>query len=334
MRRLSALLLCVIGVALLARGPVLAQDGDEPTPEPPPYTGVTVTTQDFSSFRAGPGFSFEPLYIVDPGITMPAIGRSADGEWVQVWQEGDHGWIAAWLLIWVGDLVSLPVDGVNPEPFVRRAVAEGITTRETPIYVREITPSDQVGTLPEGTYVELTGRLGSQGMYQLQIQHAGRLYWVGAWNIRITGGRERNLFDTAYLYPFGRLLGDLDQDIGSARRVLSQIEAAWRRLQEGGSVNCDALPVYVERDTSDSDVGAEPIFAPLVNALDAGVSDTNAAISLLADACGREDEDFYLTQQDVNAALKHIESAHRNLNLATSLLASLRHRDPLLGDEN
>ncbi|MBN1565511.1 MAG: hypothetical protein JXA10_16820, partial [Anaerolineae bacterium] len=154
------------------------------------------------------------------------------------------------------------------------------------------------------------------------------------WNIRITGGYEFDLFDTAYLYPFGRLLGDLESDIASARRILSRIESAWQYLQEGGSVNCETLPAYAEREASDSDVGVEPIFAPLVNALDSGISDTNAAISLLADACGREGDDFYLTQQDVNESLQFIESAHRNLNLATSLLASLRHRDPLLGDDN
>ena len=332
MKRYLSLLfiLCVLAIGIGERVPVQAQ---ESTPEPP-YTGVTVTTQDLSSFRRGPGFSFERMYVIDPGVTMPAIGRTSDGEWVQVWHEGEQGWIASWLLVWVGDLVSLPVDGVNPDPFVRRAVAEGITTRETPIYVREITPSDQVGTLPEGTYVELTGRLGASGMYQLQIRYEGRLYWVGAWNIRVVGGRELNLFDTAYLYPFGRLLNDLEDDIRYARSALRQIEDDWQYLQEGGSVNCESLPAYAERDTSDSDVGAEPIFAPLVNALDTGIDDTNAAISLLADACGREDGDFFLTQQDVDDALSSIENAHRNLNLATSLLASLRHRDPLLGDQN
>lgn len=328
MRYLSFLLVLCLVIGAFA--PVYAQD---PTPEPP-YTGVTVTTQDFSWLRRGPGFSFEQLYVIDPGVTMPAIGRTSDGEWVQVWHEGEQGWIASWLLVWVGDLVSLPVDGVNPDPFVRRAVAEGITTRETPIYVREITPSDQVGTLPEGTFVELTGRLGSRGMYQLQIRYEGQLYWVGSWNIRITGGWELNLFDTAYLYAFGRLLNTLERDINRARRALRQIEDDWQKLQGGGSVNCDYLPAYAERDTSDSDVGAEPIFAPLVNALDTGIDDTNAAISLLADACGREAGDFYLTQQNVDDALESIENAHRNLNLATSLLASLRHRDPLLGDDN
>src|SRR5688572_21567237 len=63
-------------------------------------TGVWVTTQDYSSLRVGPGVHFERIAIIDPAVTMPAIGRSPRTNWVQVDFNGQRGWIAAKLLVW------------------------------------------------------------------------------------------------------------------------------------------------------------------------------------------------------------------------------------------
>ena len=308
-------LLCLLLTPLAT---VLAQDG------------VTVTTQDFVSLRTGPGKQFERVAVIDPGVTLVAVGRSVAGDWIQVDYNGQRGWVSAGWVTWYGDVASLPVDGIDPLPYVRRALAEGITTRETPIYRRQITPEDRVGTLPAGTEVELTGRLGSGAMYQIQILYEGQLYWVGSWNIRVTGGSDRYLFDTAYMYAFGRLLSQLDKDIAAGKNRLSQIESIWLRLKNGESVRC-SVPEYVSRGASDVDVSTEPIFAPLVLSLDGGIASTNAAISAFADACARAGEDFFLTEQEVNAALVHVDDARRYLNVAASLLASLRGRDPVLG---
>ncbi|NDJ76937.1 MAG: hypothetical protein GYB65_11835 [Chloroflexi bacterium] len=310
---------------------VHAQDGDGE--EEPPYTGIVVTTQDYSSLRAGPGTQFERLAVIDPAVDMPAIGRSADMGWVQVWYEGETGWIASWLLVWYGDIISLPVDGVSPAPFVRRAGVVGYTTRETPIYIRQLAPDDQVGVLPADTQVEVTGRLGgTQGFYQLQIYYQGQIYWVGSWNIRITEGREVRLLDTSYLYAYGRLIRQLDRDISRSVRTLESIEDRWLRLQAGESVSCTFIPEYATRSSSDSDLLQEPGFAPLVTALDNGIMATNAAISAFEDACARAAEgDTFLSLNDVDRALADIDTARRNLNIARSLLAPYRDRDPVLG---
>ena len=298
-----------------------------------PDAEVYVTTQDNSALRAGPGRAFDQLATVPPATTLRAIGRTQDTRWVQVEYEGQRGWIAYWLLVWTGDIISLPVDGVNPLPFVRRIGVSGITTRGTRIYARQVTPSDQIGTIPAGEPVEVTGRLGGGSFFWLQVLYKGQLYWVGSWDIRITGGSLQRVLNTAYLFPYGRVALQLDTDINQATGALSSIESIWLRLGAGESVSCGFIPAFAERSVSDADVQKVPVFAPLVVALDSGIASVNRAIAAFGDACSQSTAEFFLTQDEVRAALENVRSARRELVLADSLLGSLQLRDPLLGRE-
>ena len=311
----------LLALLLVLAVPVMAQeDGDDGID-----AEVYVTTQDYSSLRAGPSIYFERLATVPPAITLPAIGRSADARWVQVVYDGQMGWVAYWLLVWSGNLIELPVDGVNPLPFVRRTLVEAVTTRETPIYLEEVDPSTQVGVLPENTEVELVGRLGERGFFQIQILYQGQLYWVGSWNLRITNGNYHRLLDATYRFPAARLIAQLTRDIQTGAGRLGQIENIWGALQSGRSVACAPIPAYLgAHSASQSDLELEPLFAPLVVALDAAIAHTNTAISLFEDACNRGET--YITQTEVQNALEEINSAYRNWNVAMSLLASLRLR--------
>lgn len=313
---------------LLVSFTVAAQEAT-PEPESPyPETGIYVTTQDFSSLRTGPGRDFMRVTVIDPVITLPAVGRTADTRWIQVVYDGKLGWIAAVLLVWSGDVTTLPVDGVNPAPFVRRAGAIGVTTRETPIYRTQVTPEDQVGTIPAGSVVELTGRLGQDGFFRFQINYQGELYWVGAWNIRVTSGNYLRLLDSAYLFPYGRLILQLQENLAISIGSFSQIRDVWGRLSRGDTVSCSPTPPRVRRLLTDGDVRIEPSFQPAVTALDAAIENTNAAISAFEDLCA--DPTRVLTREDIDAALLLIAEAERNLILASSLLEPLRVRNPLL----
>lgn len=324
-KRWRGILWLLILVAMLPLSAVNAQGDDRDD------TGVYVTTQDYSSLRVGPGLNFERITVIEPAVTLMAVGRSSNAEWVQVeYEEGQYGWIISWLLVWSGDLVQLPVDGINPAPFVRRIGVPGITTRETPIYRRFVHFSDQVGTLPPGTEVEVTGRLGAGRFYQMQILYQGEQYWVGSWNIRGIGRNFHLLFDTSYLYPYGRLVIEFQRDIDTATRRLSQIEDIWQRLRAGRSVTCGFIPEYVTRSTTDTDVRQEPGFAPAVRAFDSGAAQINSAIAAFEDACGREETGFYLTLEEVDEALAEIDNARRNLVVSDSLLNSLQVRNPLV----
>ncbi|MBC7810138.1 MAG: hypothetical protein H7175_03280, partial [Burkholderiales bacterium] len=247
------------------------------------------------------------------------------------------GWIASWLLVWSGDVISLPVDGVGErEPFIRRSLVMGVTTRETRIYRRQLVSADQVGTIPEGIEVEVAGRLGRGDQFWLQINYEGQLYWVGSWDIRLTAGDYMNVEDTVYLFPYGRLTEQITRDISRSLSSLVSIEGVYIALLEGQNVSCDpdALPTYAVRVAVDNDILREPVFAPIVGALDAAITDINAAISEFADACALPDDQEQLTEMGARVALIGLDEARRNLLLSSALVTALSERNPLLDDES
>lgn len=314
-------------VALLLAAPMLAQDTAEDEAIPT-ETGIYVTTQDFLNLRSGPGTNFEALQVIDPEVTLMAIGRSADTRWVQViTDEGVTGWLFVRFLVYSGDVVQLRVDGINPETFIRMAGVVAFTTRVSPVYDRE-------GNVIRDAYtgrMELTGRLGSGNFARYQFYENGIEYWISAYNVRITSGNPSRLFDTAYLYPYGRILRQLDLDISATLGSLDQIEAIWRGIGNGASVNCTRIPRRITRGVTDVDVQQEALFSPSVIALDAAILNTNAAISAFEDACARAQagESEFVTLADVRNALARINDARLNLNITDSTYIPLQGRDPL-----
>jgi hypothetical protein len=322
---MKRIIMTLMTLVLLAGAPLYAQDDETDTTD---YS-VWVTTQDFSSFRAGPSTAFERLAVIDPEVTLPAVGRTSNVGWVQVIYDGKPGWIFAPLLIWSGDVISLPVDGIVTTQFIRRATATGVTTRETPIYLDGVSPETQVIVLPQGTQVELTGRLGGDTrFFQFQILYQGRLYWVGSWNIRITEGNYRRLLDVAYIYPYGRLVRQLEDDVAATLGIYYQINNIWETLNRGESVSCGVVIPLAERDIPQGDVQRETLFQPSVIALDSAIADVNTAITRFEDVCGREDS--FLEPAEVEEMLKLLDDAERNLLLGASFLEPLRSRNPLL----
>lgn len=328
-QRFAVTLMVVFALVLIAGNQLFAQDdsgGDTPTY---PDTGVWVTTQDFSSLRVGPGTAFERITVLDPEVTLPAVGRTSSVSWVQVIYEGQPGWIFSPLLIWSGDVIGLPVDGIITTSFIRRAIATGITTRETPLYVDEIAPVNEVFTIPEGTVVELTGRLGGDSrFFRFQIIYQGQLYWVGSWNIRIQEGNYRRLLDIAYIFPYGRLVSQFESNIATAVGSYQQIYRIWSDLNRGVAVSCGLSIPLVVRELPEGDVAREPLFQPAVLALDNAIAGINMAITSFEDICGGDE--IYLERSDVDTALAQLDEAERNLILAASLLEPLRVRNPLL----
>lgn len=332
----NALRLWLIWLVVISSGAMItAQEGSsddlsDPAIQQALAMDVFVTTQDLSSLRAGPNTTFERYTVVPPAITIPAIGRSADGQWAQVIYEGQKGWIASWLLVWSGPFADLPIDGIDPEPFVRRTTIGATTTLErmTPIYINAVDPANYVGELAPGTPVEVVARLGDSGFRQYQILYNGQTYWVGSWNLTVDRlSNPNNAFNTSYRFPYGRLLAGINDYISDTGRRLNSIESVWSALNGGRAVACDPIPALLTQiNIPPSDVNQQPEFAPLVNALDGAYISVNTAITLFDDVCNRDDT--FITRDEIETAYAELGNAQRNVNIARSLLASLRANDP------
>lgn len=316
---------------LLVSGSSTAQDATpETTPTGPRFgtTPVWVTTQDFSSLRKGPGRAFDRIVVVPPTVTLPAYGRTSDTQWIQVEYQGHLGWIASLLLVWSGSVVELPVDGINPQPFIRRAAALAETIRETSYYASFTTmqPGLEQGVIPAGTTVELTGRVGESGFLRVQARYQDKLVWIGTQNLFIFEGNVLRLLDLSYLFTYGRLFLSLQDNHAIALNSFRQIKDVWGRIAQGNQVACAPLPQRVARTLVDTDVVQEPSFEAAVLALDDAIDGINTAVSAFEDACA---PDFTLTVDYVNLQLATLAEAERSLVFVGSLLEPLRTRNPL-----
>ncbi len=294
---------------------------------------VWVTTQDFSSLRAGPGIYWERLAVVPPATTLRAIGRTVQAHWLQVEFGEQRGWIHARLLVWSGDWMSLPVDGVDALPFVRRQ--EVIMATQDAIYSRPSSRlSDQV-TLPEGCEVEITGRLGSVMPLWLQFRCSNQpgtvYYWSIAYN-RPSEGSWLSLPNLASSYAFGRLLEQIDTERERSAESYFTIRSLWFTLDTGQAVSCNTIPepartfVYAA-----SDLTQAPTMVPAVRAVEMWISETNRAIELFAQACARQGADRVLPTEAIQEAMGHVRAADRAQFFLATLFEPLAGSDPVLG---
>jgi uncharacterized protein YraI len=296
-------------------------------------TDVYITTQFDLRLREGPGVNWDTITTLEAATTLPAIGRTAATNWVQVIYEGQLGWVATRYVVWSGDLIKLPVDGRFFDEYVRRVGVLVVTNRDTPYYVDWVDPSTQVGIFPAGTQVEVVGRLGYRPNqdFNVMILHEGQYYWIGAWNLNLMDGRFSSVLDNAYRNAYTRLVRAFEADTNAGERRLSSIEDIWRRLQRGEGVSCAFIPNPLsERTISDSDLSEYPQFGSVAAAVDSAIGHTNTAIAMFNDACNRVDA--FITMEDVRVALDEVDSARQYYNVGRSFLISLQRRDPLLGD--
>lgn len=313
----------------------------------PALAEVWVTTQDFVTLRAGPGQTWQRLAVIPHSVTLRATGRTLEAKWIQVAYQGPlladappestidgvtYGWIADWLLIWTGDILQLPVDGVSTLPYARRS-GPVLATRYS--YIGGVDPSTRVhaDTVLGG---EVTGRVGSvaSGYFWLQFRSGDQYYWTGSWAAGVPSGYSR-LPDGAYLYVYGRLLIQLRDEASRSNRVLNDIGNRWERLAGGSSTTCNNLPAPLavrERSLLPGDVRAETIFAPAVRALLAANDALNMALTAFVDVCARQGADRFARADEVKAALENVRQARANLTLVNTLLPPLQRRDPLLGN--
>ena len=99
----------------LAAVPVVSNDGGGAAPAPPGPDeptkpgGVTALASTNIRMRSGPGTDYSQVGTVSSGTTVPVLGRNASANWLFVRNNGQTGWIAAWLVTINGDINNVPV---------------------------------------------------------------------------------------------------------------------------------------------------------------------------------------------------------------------------------
>lgn len=291
-----------------------------------------VTTQDKTSFRVGPGIDFERIAVIEPGVTLPAVGRTADRTWIQIVYNGEYGWVRDWLLVWTGDVITLELDGIDPVPFVRRTLAQAWIFPERDIYSQaNQREPDVFGLISHPTRVELTGRFGSAGGGRLQFYYEGEYYWI------VNDGRITNailsLPDLAANAPYGRLLGKIRTAVNITTEPNQQITNLWQSLASGREVTCEAIPRPVRAiQFTAADLQAEPTFTVAARAVESAIENTNLAIESLEVLCGGSGIDRLASPEMIQTAITQLETAQRNLYLVQTFFSPLAQRDPILGN--
>jgi hypothetical protein len=308
--------------------------------ETPPE--VWVTTQYNANLRVGPGTRWEIITLLPFGTTLQATGRVSD--WVQVLYtpegatEPVHGWLWRELLIWTGDLNSLPLDGVEPEPFIR---LQGYTLTLTPEMMIYHNTDYGIGarvTEPIACIeVEYTGRLGRGDVYWMQFWCNGEYYWVGSHNFFDFEQDESGAFNRyvpveSFNYRYGRMLAEIGNAGYLATLRMNTMNRIWNDLSSGEQVSCANPPREVEQPViSTEDLTIEPDFSAPLAALQTAVDEVNAAVNLFRETCAGLESSPFIDPSTVSTAQSHLETARQYLYLARQFYVPLANRDPFSG---
>ncbi len=311
---------------------------------------VYVTTQDSTILRAGPGFEFDRLAVIPLGTTLQAVERSAGTRWIKVTYEGQTGWVAYWLLIWTGDLFTLP-EFKAPLP----EASSGVYVTTTDFSSLRAGPGlawERVDVVPPNITMAAIGR--TVDARWLQVDYEGQTGWIIYWLLSESGqvfslpidgvdprpfirmegpGRGRVVlaanvsWSSAWIatHRYSWVLAPLYNDLVNGVYRLAQIERIWRTMDSGAQANCDILverPVF--RTIAETSLEIDMAFRPMTIALDSAIQETNRAITRFEDACGRGE--LFVTESEIESALAEIQDANRNYILVFSLLRSFESR--------
>jgi hypothetical protein len=163
----------------------------QPTGSIPTVTGtpsgvfITVTYPEQINVRSGPvfsGLSYAIVGVLLPGQTAPVIGKTAGGEWIQIYYPGvpgDNGWVYAPLVTLSPGFVPivLPPPTATPQttptidPTLAAAFAIPLTptrlptfTPAPPLQIPVYTPAKAgVGSVPMGLIITVLALIGIFG---------------------------------------------------------------------------------------------------------------------------------------------------------------------------
>lgn len=339
------MLLIVLAVLAVMVMPAAAQNTA-------PGGEVYITTQDIMNLRAGPGQNWDVLAVVDHSQTLKAVGRTITGEWIQVEYTGDlkpdaraeftrdgvtYGWLWYGLLVWSGDMLTLPIDGVSSVITAREAGPVIYLSPDDPIYRGYINATTQTTSpFPYVVQVEVTGRVGQYSTrgFWIQFKMQGEYYWVSSWTVGIPRGYSQ-VPDNSTRYAYGRLLQTVRLELNTASGVYGDISNRWDALAAGQPTTCNSIPEDVQPESipiTENDLRAEPLYRPINQALVDARASINAALARFRGVCGPLDTRTPVSSEDIRLAQADLETAAESLTLVGVLLTPFQRRDPSFGE--
>lgn len=311
---------------------------------------VWVTAQDHLSLRLGPGQHWARVAVLAPATTWRAVGRTVNSDWLQIaYTEAlaadvsteatidgiTYGWVSATYLVWSGNVLTLPVDGIATIATARRT-GPLLTIDADTVVFRELGDFDHPVThlVSEATSVEVVGRIGSTNndYFWLQFELDGGYYWVPTWSSGVPRGTGQVL-DASYLFPFGRVYNALISDSARLQQTLDVIGSRWHDLDSGYATTCNDIPMQIVLDeqlTSTTDVQLAPIMQAPVNLLDAAVGHINTAIANFEAVCAQPLDSRRASATVIAESVAAIQAATDELRFLQVLLAPIAQRNPIV----
>ena len=163
--------------------------GSSATPVPSVTATVVVPTL---NVRERPTTTANVITSISSGATYTVTGRNVDSSWVQIYMEGQTGWVSAKYVTITGDLNTVPViDTGAPAPAVAPTGVRGRVLGNLRIRSGASTRDAQIGLMPWGAEIDIVGR--NRGLSWYQINYEGTTGWSFAPYIRIISGDANTL---------------------------------------------------------------------------------------------------------------------------------------------
>ena len=312
---------------------------------------IWVTTQDNLALRLGPGLHWERVTILPPATTLQAVGRTVRTDWIQVAYEDPlasgvsdeatidgitYGWVSSDYLIWSGNVLLLPVDGIETTATSRRTGPLLLIDSETLFFeiLGDFANPIQYDT-DEPISVEVTGRIGSRanGYFWLQFILNGNYYWTPTWETGVPTGAN-GVLDASYLFPFGRVYTAIASDASTARSTLNNIRGRWRDLDTGFAATCNNIPEQLILDeilTETNDVAQASIMEAPLTVLQSALDNINIAIANFESVCNQPLEGRTASAQIIADSLSLLAQASEELSFLGVLLNPIADRNPVVG---
>lgn len=254
------------------------------------------TLPDPDSPAAASVFANESLY---------AVGRNADGMWVQVQRpvaQAALGWLDRRLAIYTFDIADLPLtDGVTGVTGNMPVVETGFTvltiSNDTPLRAGPDRVSEVLEILPAGLTLSVVERTPNQQW--LRVNMLGIMGWLPAFLVQTRANIDEIPISAQYANDpalAALTLVTREQQRAQADRVLAAIDpldalaaeiaSYWQAMLNGDTVECAPQPASVmEFTATPEEIRQLPELRAQLRLLNRAVGDLNAALEATQD-CG------------------------------------------------